>query len=74
MQTSETFIATAQEKVNTLKDRLTDGSISTNKEYDAMMDSIDYEKNLVVRKKLNFLIKGKPKEHYPRKSKKIKLI
>ena len=45
IQTSETFIATAQEKVNTLKDRLTDGSISTNKEYDAMMDSIDYEKS-----------------------------
>ena len=30
MQTSETLIATAQEKVNTLKDKLTDGSISTN--------------------------------------------
>ena len=50
MQTSETLIATAQEKVNTLKDKLTDGSISTNKEYDAMMDSIDYEKNLVSEK------------------------
>ena len=55
MQTSETFIATAQEKVNTLKDRLTDGSISTNKEYDAMMDSIDYEKNLVGEKETELL-------------------
>ena len=44
IQTEDTLIATAQEKVNTLKDKLTDGSISTNKEYDAMMDSIDYEK------------------------------
>ena len=55
IQTSETFIATAQEKVNTLKDRLTDGSISTNKEYDAMMDSIDYEKNLVGEKETELL-------------------
>ena len=55
IQTSETFIATAQEKVNTLKDRLTDGSISTNKEYDAMMDSIDYEKNLVSDKETELL-------------------
>ena len=56
IQTSETLIATAQEKVNTLKDRLTDGSISTNKEYDAMMDSIDYEKNLVGEKETELLI------------------
>ena len=55
MQTSETLIATAQEKVNTLKDKLTDGSISTNKEYDAMMDSIDYEKNLVSEKETELL-------------------
>ena len=55
IQTSETLIATAQEKVNTLKDRLTDGSISTNKEYDAMMDSIDYEKNLVSEKETELL-------------------
>ena len=55
IQTSETFIATAQEKVNTLKDKLTDGSISTNKEYDAMMDSIDYEKNLVSEKETELL-------------------
>ena len=56
MQTSETLIATAQEKVNTLKDKLTDGSISTNKEYDAMMDSIDYEKNLVSEKETELLM------------------
>ena len=55
MKTSETLIATAQEKVNTLKDKLTDGSISTNKEYDAMMDSIDYEKNLVSEKETELL-------------------
>ena len=55
IQTSDTLIATAQEKVNTLKDRLTDGSISTNKEYDAMMDSIDYEKNLVGEKETELL-------------------
>ena len=55
MHTSETLIATAQEKVNTLKDKLTDGSISTNKEYDAMMDSIDYEKNLVSEKETELL-------------------
>ena len=45
IQTSETLIATTQEKVNTLKDKLIDGSISNNKEYDAMMDTIDFEKN-----------------------------
>ena len=31
IQTSENIIATSQEKVNTLKEKLTDGSISTNK-------------------------------------------
>ncbi|HIC82862.1 MAG TPA: hypothetical protein EYO99_00735 [Candidatus Marinimicrobia bacterium] len=56
MQTSETLIATAEEKINTLKDKLTDGSISTNKEYDAMMDSIDYEKNLVSEKETELLM------------------
>jgi len=56
MQTSETLIATVEEKVNTLKDKLTDGSISTNKEYDAMMDSIDYEKNLVSEKETELLM------------------
>jgi len=56
IQTIETLIATAQEKVNTLKDKLTDGSISTNKEYDAMMDSIDYEKNLINEKETELLM------------------
>ena len=55
IQTSENMIATSQEKVNTLKDKLTDGSISTNKEYDAMMETIDYEKNLVSEKETELL-------------------
>ena len=55
IQTSENMIATSQEKVNTLKDKLTDGSISTNKEYDAMMETIDYEKNLVSDKETELL-------------------
>jgi predicted nucleic acid-binding Zn-ribbon protein len=33
-----------------LKDKLIDGSISTNKEYDAMMETIDFEKNLLSEK------------------------
>ena len=56
IETSENIIATSQEKVNTLKDKLTDGSISTNKEYDAMMETIDYEKNLVSEKETELLI------------------
>ena len=56
IETSENIIATSQEKVNTLKDKLTDGSISTNKEYDALMESIDYEKNLVSEKETELLI------------------
>ena len=55
IQMSENMIATSQEKVNTLKDKLTDGSISTNKEYDAMMETIDYEKNLVSEKETELL-------------------
>ena len=55
IQTSENIIATSQEKVNALKDKLTDGSISTNKEYDAMMETIDYEKNLVSEKETELL-------------------
>ena len=56
IETSENIIATSQEKINTLKDKLTDGSISTNKEYDALMESIDYEKNLVSEKETELLI------------------
>ena len=55
IETSENSIATSQEKINTLKDKLTDGSISTNKEYDAMMETIDYEKNLVSEKETELL-------------------
>ena len=55
IETSENIIATSQEKVNTLKDKLIDGSISTNKEYDAMMETIDYEKNLVSEKETELL-------------------
>ena len=55
IETSENIIATCQEKINTLKDKLTDGSISTNKEYDAMMETIDYEKNLVSEKETELL-------------------
>jgi len=55
IQMSENMIATSQEKINTLKDKLTDGSISTNKEYDAMMETIDYEKNLVSEKETELL-------------------
>ena len=44
IRTAENIIATSQEEINTLKDKLTDGSISTNKEYDAMMETIDYKK------------------------------
>ena len=55
IETSENIIAISQEKINTLKDKLTDGSISTNKEYDAMMETIDYEKNLVSEKETELL-------------------
>ena len=50
IQSSETLIATTENKVNMLKDKLIDGSISNNKEYDAMMDSIDFEKNIIFEK------------------------
>ena len=52
---SETLIATTQDKVDLLKDRLIDGSISNNKEYDAMMDTIDYEKNIIFEKENELL-------------------
>ena len=54
IETTENIIATSEDKINALKDKLTDGSISTNKEYDAMMETIDYEKILLVKKKLNY--------------------
>ncbi len=45
ISTNETLVQTTSEKINSLKDKLIDGSISTNKEYDAMMETIDFEKN-----------------------------
>ena len=50
ISTNETLVQTTSDKINTLKDKLIDGSISTNKEYDAMMDAIDFEKNLLDEK------------------------
>ena len=41
----ETIIASANQKINLLKNKLIDGSISNNREYDAMMETIDFEKN-----------------------------
>ena len=50
ISTNETLLQTTAEKINSLKDKLIDGSISTNKEYDAMMETIDFEKNLLDQK------------------------
>jgi predicted nucleic acid-binding Zn-ribbon protein len=50
ISTNETLVETTLEKINSLKDKLIDGSISTNKEYDAMMETIDFEKNLLSEK------------------------
>ena len=63
IETSENIIATSQEEINTLKDKLTDGSISTNKEYDAMMETIDYKKNLVNEKETELLTLMELKEN-----------
>ena len=50
ISSNETLVASTSEKINSLKDKLIDGSISTNKEYDAMMETIDFEKNLLSEK------------------------
>ena len=50
ISTNETLVETTSEKINSLKDKLVDGSISTNKEYDAMMETIDFEKSLLSEK------------------------
>ena len=50
ISSNETLVDTTSGKINTLKDKLIDGSISTNKEYDAMMETIDFEKNLLSEK------------------------
>ena len=63
IRTAENIIATSQEEINTLKDKLTDGSISTNKEYDAMMETIDYKKNLVNEKETELLTLMELKEN-----------
>ena len=63
IHTSETLSATTQEKVDTLKDKLIDGSISNNKEYDAMMETIDYEKNIIFEKENELLILMETKEN-----------
>ena len=62
IHTSETLIATTQEKVDMLKDKLIDGSISNNKEYDAMMETIDYEKNIIFEKENELLVLMQNKE------------
>ena len=62
MHSSETLIATTQEKVDGLKDKLIDGSISNNKEYDDMMDTIDYEKNIIFEKENELLVLMETKE------------
>jgi len=62
INSSETLIATTQNKVNILKDRLIDGSISNNKEYDAMMETIDYEKNIIFEKENELLALMETKE------------
>ena len=63
IQTSETLIATTENKVNSLKDKLIDGSISNNKEYDAMMDTIDFEKNIIFEKENELLVLMETKEN-----------
>ena len=63
IQSSETLIATTENKVNMLKDKLIDGSISNNKEYDAMMDTIDFEKNIVFEKENELLVLMETKEN-----------
>ena len=50
ISSNETLLETTSEKINSLKDKLIDGSISTNKEYDAMMETIDFEKKLLSEK------------------------
>jgi predicted nucleic acid-binding Zn-ribbon protein len=50
ISTNETLVQATADKINVLKDKLIDGSISTNKEYDAMMETIDFEKNLLDKK------------------------
>ena len=55
INSNETLVQTTSDKIDSLKDRLIDGSISTNKEYDAMMETIDFEKNLLDKKELELI-------------------
>ena len=50
INSNETLVQTTSQKITALKDKLVDGSIKTNKEYDAMMETIDFEKNLLSEK------------------------
>lgn len=50
ISSTETLVESTTEKINSLKDKLIDGTISTNKEYDAMMETIDFEKKLLFEK------------------------
>ena len=47
INSNETLVQTTSQKISALKDKLVDGSINTNKEYDAMMETIDFEKKLL---------------------------
>jgi hypothetical protein len=40
ISTNETLVGSTSEKINSLKDKLIDGSISTNKEYEAMRENL----------------------------------
>ena len=50
ISSNETLVQSTSQKISALKDKLVDGSINTNKEYDAMMETIDFEKNLLNEK------------------------
>ena len=63
ISTNENLVETTSGKINSLKDKLIDGSISTNKEYDAMMETIDFEKNLLSEKENELIdLMGKKEE------------
>jgi len=74
ISTIETLVETTSEKINSLKDKLIDGSISTNKEYDAMMETIDFEKNLLSEKENELIEVQKPREILLKKWSEIDLI
>ena len=63
ISTNETLVQTTSDKINSLKDKLIDGSISSNKEYDAMMETIDFEKNLLDEKESELIDQMTKKEN-----------